>query len=264
MSAYNGLCVAPNQADVNNAVGVPTGAINLWSTTTPPTGWLLCDGTGYSKFDYPALFEVIGNTWGYKLGTSANITSSVGSVGQPTQLTITFFTTIPTALTVVGSQFLMSNRGFSENLNIWTVFSTAGLDLVATATQNGSPVTFTTTPNNTDGTVTPIVANSFAVPNTSQKVVRGIYPVNYEITTTGGADTITISADNLPQHRHGITSFVLSGPTGTGGGSLGVSAGQYYTAADQTYTNASTPTLATNSAIDSRNAYISIPYIIKT
>ena len=262
------VSVAPNVADANNAEGVPTGAITLWGTTTAPTGWLICDGATYSKFTYPRLFDVIGYTWGLAYGTAASINNSVGSVSPTTQNTITFTAgSVPAAFQIPGTRFMMSARGAGYNAYIWTVFSYSGAapsQIVATATQNGTPVIFTTTPVTATGTVTPIIENTFAVPNTSQRVVRGIYPTNYEISTTGGADTITISADNLPAHRHGITSLALTGPTGTGGGSIGVSAGQVYTAVDQTYTNASTPTAVTNSAIDTRNAYVSIPYIIKT
>jgi hypothetical protein len=92
--------------------------------------------------------------------------------------------------------------------------------------------------------------------------VRGIYPTTYEIASKGGVDSITISGANLPPHRHGITSFVLSGPVGTGGGSLGASAGQYYTAAGQTYLEDGSTSVG-NTAIDTRNAYVSMPYIIK-
>jgi len=43
--------------------GVPTGAINIWSTNTSPTGWFLCDGTAVSRSTYAGLFSVIGTTY---------------------------------------------------------------------------------------------------------------------------------------------------------------------------------------------------------
>jgi microcystin-dependent protein len=271
------VSVAPNVADANNAEGVPTGAITLWSTTTAPTGWLICDGATYSKFTYPRLFDVIGYTWGLAYGSSAAINNSVGSVSPTTQNTITFTAgSVPAALQIPGTRFIMSARGNNYNLLIWTVFSYSSGSpsvIVATATQNGTPVIFNTTPVTVAGTVTPIIENTFAVPNTSQRVVRGIYPTNYEIATSGGADTITISADNLPQHRHTINGgtglgVITLNNSGFGSGTSNNYIGNGIKATDASGTNVGTyaddgTTKATNSAIDSRNAYVSIPYIIK-
>jgi microcystin-dependent protein len=122
-----------------------------------------------------------------------------------------------------------------------------------------------------DGTTT------FALPSTNGRTVRGVgtssqWTGNGSGTTgsttvtlgsSGGGDGTKVSADNLPAHRHGITSFVLSGSTGAGGGALGVSPGQYYTASAQTYTDATTPTAVTNSNAPVTNAYVGINYIIK-
>ena len=44
---------------------VPVGMIVMYgSVTTIPRGWLLCDGTGYAIATYPALYAVIGTTYG--------------------------------------------------------------------------------------------------------------------------------------------------------------------------------------------------------
>ena len=41
-----------------------TGEIRLWSTNTPPTSWLLCDGTSYSINTYQNLYNVISTNYG--------------------------------------------------------------------------------------------------------------------------------------------------------------------------------------------------------
>ena len=46
------------------AGGSITGMITLWSTTTAPTGWLLCDGATVSQATYAALYAVIAHTFG--------------------------------------------------------------------------------------------------------------------------------------------------------------------------------------------------------
>lgn len=48
-----------------------TGEIRMWTTNTPPTGWLTCDGSTVSRTTYSSLFAVI--------GTSFNIGGEAGT-----------------------------------------------------------------------------------------------------------------------------------------------------------------------------------------
>ena len=48
----------------------PTGAINAYSGSIAPTGWLLCDGAAVSRATYSDLFALIGTTYGAGNGTS--------------------------------------------------------------------------------------------------------------------------------------------------------------------------------------------------
>lgn len=43
---------------------LPIGAIIVYTGSTIPKGWLLCDGSTYSAATYPALSAVIGTTFG--------------------------------------------------------------------------------------------------------------------------------------------------------------------------------------------------------
>lgn len=43
---------------------IPTGMIAPWPTDTPPTCWLLCDGSMHDCVDYPKLYAIIGNIYG--------------------------------------------------------------------------------------------------------------------------------------------------------------------------------------------------------
>jgi microcystin-dependent protein len=43
---------------------MPVGTILLYAGTTPPEGWLLCDGASCSATSYPELFAVLGYTYG--------------------------------------------------------------------------------------------------------------------------------------------------------------------------------------------------------
>jgi len=47
-----------------------TGMILCFAVATPPTGWLLCDGTSISRTTYGALFSVIGTVYGVGDGST--------------------------------------------------------------------------------------------------------------------------------------------------------------------------------------------------
>ena len=55
------------------AIQTPTGALLMWPTATPPTGWLLCDGSLYTVAAYGALYGVLGVTYGGVAGTNFNV-----------------------------------------------------------------------------------------------------------------------------------------------------------------------------------------------
>lgn len=76
-------------ADVTGAQqGIP-GEIRMFGNSTPPPGWLMCDGTSQLRTTYPRLFAVIGTTFGSVDGTHFNVPdfggrfpSGVTPVGQ--------------------------------------------------------------------------------------------------------------------------------------------------------------------------------------
>jgi microcystin-dependent protein len=53
------------QTQFNNLVTIPVGVITQFGGSTAPTGWVLCDGTAYSRtVTYNNLFTAIGTTYG--------------------------------------------------------------------------------------------------------------------------------------------------------------------------------------------------------
>lgn len=59
----------------------PSGVINMWATSSAPTGWLLCDGTAVSRTVYASLFAVLGTTYGVGDGsTTFNLPNFKGRV----------------------------------------------------------------------------------------------------------------------------------------------------------------------------------------
>ena len=41
----------------------PVGAIKIWNDSTAPSGYLICDGTTYSKSQYPDLYDALGSDY---------------------------------------------------------------------------------------------------------------------------------------------------------------------------------------------------------
>jgi microcystin-dependent protein len=48
----------------NLRFAMPVGIICPYGSTTPPDGWLSCDGEAYNEADYPELFAVVGTDFG--------------------------------------------------------------------------------------------------------------------------------------------------------------------------------------------------------
>lgn len=49
---------------------VQSGTISAFGMQTPPSGWLLCDGSAVSRNTYKTLFAAIGTVWGAGDGTT--------------------------------------------------------------------------------------------------------------------------------------------------------------------------------------------------
>jgi len=58
------LVVALGNISTSGGSGALTGEIKIWSTSTAPSGYLICDGSAVSRTTYASLFAVIGTTYG--------------------------------------------------------------------------------------------------------------------------------------------------------------------------------------------------------
>jgi len=70
---YTDTAIATAVATVEAEItlnSVPVGAIQMWSTATAPTGYLLCTGSAVSRTTYSALFAVISTTFGVGDGST--------------------------------------------------------------------------------------------------------------------------------------------------------------------------------------------------
>ncbi|HEX5182542.1 MAG TPA: tail fiber protein [Allosphingosinicella sp.] len=60
----DGLTLAMSYVIAAAPGGVPVGSVALFSGDFAPSGWLPCDGSGYSQNDYPELCAAIGTAFG--------------------------------------------------------------------------------------------------------------------------------------------------------------------------------------------------------
>lgn len=71
----------PVQLTSAGAAGAITGEVRMWTTTTAPTGWLICNGQAVSRTTYAGLFALIASTFGAGDGsTTFNVPDARGNV----------------------------------------------------------------------------------------------------------------------------------------------------------------------------------------
>lgn len=63
MAALKTKCDALDDTDNTLRLGAVIGEIRWFAMSTPPTGWLVCNGAAVGTSDYPALFAAIGKTF---------------------------------------------------------------------------------------------------------------------------------------------------------------------------------------------------------
>lgn len=65
-----GFDIDPDWGNAIRDATVPTGAVVMWTSSTPPDNWLLCDGSTASRSVYSDLFDVIGVAFGVGDGST--------------------------------------------------------------------------------------------------------------------------------------------------------------------------------------------------
>lgn len=72
--------IASTKSDLEAGIlkAVPIGTIVMWATSTPPEGWLLCNGKEVSRAAYAELFKVLGTSVGAAGSASFKIPDLTG------------------------------------------------------------------------------------------------------------------------------------------------------------------------------------------
>lgn len=202
------LQAAPKQyVDTVGTTSAPPGAITAFAASSPPTGWLTCDGTAVSRTSYAALFAVIGTTWGIGDGsTTFNLPDLRGQFlrGFDSRATATSKdTTLISGITTSGNSTVsginnttylyagmpISGTGISAGTTISSV-STNSVVLSANATAT-SPTLGTGATTNTSRTVTVSSTSTLSV---GQAISGTGIPAGAYITQISNSTTIIISS----------------------------------------------------------------------
>ena len=205
----------------------PTGALVMWTTSTAPTGWLLCNGTAVSRTTYAALFAVVGTTFGVgdnsttfnlpnyvermPFGASLTTTASVtGTIGALVAASIAGTTMTVSGLTrgtlAVGDS--ITGTGVPSGATI-TAFG-SGSGGVGTYSVSLGGATVTGSISGTTLTVTAVSSGTLAVGQTiSGTGVTAGTTITAIVTGLNGVVTYTVSASQTVASTT-ITAVVAS------------------------------------------------------
>jgi len=65
LQAINALISGGGSGGSGVVAGSEIGSVSAFAMPTPPTGWLVCDGSAISRTEYADLFAAIGTLWGH-------------------------------------------------------------------------------------------------------------------------------------------------------------------------------------------------------
>jgi microcystin-dependent protein len=236
-----------------NGTLVPVGTIIQYPLSTPPSGYLNCDGSALNRLTYNNLFSVLGTAYGAGDGTSQNVSSWIAS---GTTLTLNFTSPLSNLYLNPNDTFSFGNGVVFYN-NV-SVTSSSSSQVVGTLQGSSSS-------NGTFGTAIKLNASTFNLPNAKARTIRGYDGSTYNIAGTGGADSYALTASNIASHAHG--TFQPGGSALAGSGNR---AGEFnvggpnttaviYDASSNTVTNSG----SNGAAFSLVNSYLVLNYCIK-
>ncbi len=195
---------APSWASV--ATGMPTGAIIPFAAISPPTGYLLCDGSAISRSTYATLFSTI-------IPSRGSITVTIASPAVVTLSAHGFQTGDIVYLTTTGAL----PTGLAANTLYYVINVTSSTFRLATSAANAAASTAINTSGTQSGTHTLFHcpyglgngSTTFNVPDLRSRIPinvgQGSGLTNRTLGGTVGAETVALSTAELASHNHTAT-----------------------------------------------------------
>jgi microcystin-dependent protein len=273
--AFTGTPTAPTQAAGNNSTrlattafvaaavgaveGVPSGTIVQGAMTTPPAGWLKCNGAAISRTTYAALFDALVTAAGY---TQQTFTVSIASPGLFSKAAHGF---------VGGERLRLSTNGaLPTGLNTTTDYFVIYVDAntYRLSASQTSPVAINTS-GTQSGTHTYLRSNwglgdgtTFNVPDLRGVPVRGLDD-GRGIDT--GRPLGSFQADQNLAHNHPISDpgHAHAGIqfAGNSGSTVGSGGGPFYVSG--TSASGTGITIQNSGGTEARMKNVALPFFIK-
>jgi microcystin-dependent protein len=261
---FNGLVTANQKAALAGLSGTPsatnlymteqslTGTISPYVGRTSPTGFLLCDGTAYSRSTYSRLFAVIApsKVFTVTIATPAVFSSTSHGLVAGDKISLTTTGALPTGLAANTDYYVISS---GLTANAFEVSASRGGSAVnTTGSQSGVHTLYATNYGKGDGSTT------FNVPD-----MRGFTPYGYKSSdanfdvlnvpnTYVGEKTHTLITAEMPAHTHSLFNANPSGPNNG------------FTAANPTTGTSVTSSTGGDGAHNNMPPYVVTNWIIKT
>lgn len=129
---------------------IPTGSVQMFASTTPPAGWLVCDGSSFLSTQHPRLAALIGDSFGAHVGTTyflpdfrdknpmgASATRAFATAGGSFTRQLTAANLPPHAHTINHAHTAITAGPTGGNIE-WASGGTAGVTAGATAGARGT------------------------------------------------------------------------------------------------------------------------------
>jgi microcystin-dependent protein len=289
MSARNSYNVAPIPGDNNGGSGggggdgpsadggLPVGSVIPYAGATTPPKWLLCNGTEYNQAIAEDLYDVIGYSYGVNPSATSIVQGGGGAIYGYDIATNTLSiagTNVVNTFIKVGTYIKLSGATVTTGVNIngaIILITTSNVAINGTGVGGNQYQGTFVNPLGTgvgggSGMITTFTRFSVPVPDLRLASPIGSQTGTINLGTSGGASTYQLTAQNLPQHRHGV--FVPGGLSSQVNGSQNRAGdpnvdATFTTVPGETYPDTGALTPVANTAFSIRNPYVALNYIIK-
>lgn len=242
----------PNSTNLFVTESALTGTLLPYTGRTSPTGYLLADGTAYSRSTYSRLFAIIApsKVFTVTIATPAVFSSNSHGLVIGDKISLTTTGALPTGLAANTDYFVISS---GLTANAFEVSATrGGAAINTTGTQSGVHTLYITNYGKGDGSTT------FNVPD-----MRGFTPYGYK-SSDANFDALNVPNTYVGEKTHQLSIAELAAHTHTLANANPSGANNGFTAANPTTGASETSSTGGDTAHNNMPPYVVTNWIIKT